>query len=239
MLGVICQGLEENVCVQRTFISIKGSTPWINGDYPARYNNRFPSDTAMIDTDLPSQAETLRIRNDLYSRRFIATLLHFEGDKHWVAAVFDRIGSHLYFIDSLAKGRHRRASHAALAWRQFGANLGFFGPFKVVAPPQVEQPNGWACGYLAIVAIHQMLRSVFGWSLVKLALEWNVGIRYVGDWHLAWVRVYGPRRSALPFPDTSFGAATAKQGFSRSITLLKSILYNEIGIDSIEMLVGC
>ncbi|KAK7227704.1 hypothetical protein V2G26_015707 [Clonostachys chloroleuca] len=60
--------------------------------------------------------------------RFIATVINYKPNRHWVAVVFDRLFGHLYILDTLGpsnKARARRAANITQAWRQFGTNLGF------------------------------------------------------------------------------------------------------------------
>jgi hypothetical protein len=232
LLQTVGDGLEHAVYMMTSFISLRGTTTWRNDNH----DSRFPAAADMVDADLPGVDETKRIRGRIYTRRFIATLFHFKTAMHWVGAVFDRATGHLILYDTLGKGRRERARLAAAAWRQFGANLGFTGSITAISAPQVDQPNSWACGFLAIASIHATVRAASGWALHHLIQDCgSITDRHYLD-GADQTQVGMDRPLSMPVADYSFGAERRDLALGRASALLKAIICNELGIPSSTIL---
>lgn len=234
MLTVLGQGIEHAVYVMnRELITVTGSTPWLNGtDDQGLRDPRFEAHTTMIDAELPSPSATEAMGRGIHMRRFIATVINYKPNRHWVAVVFDRLFGHLYILDTLGpsnKARARRAANITRAWRQFGANLGFLTSIVGILPPLALQVDDWSCGYLAIINLTLMLRGLVGWQhLAPFNRQRQVSTAVDGDEH------DDARKSgaspAFHIPDWSCGAPTAEDGMKRASALINAMMCNELGI---------
>lgn len=112
MLAVLCQGNTRATAMQE-FIKVLDTTPWRNGK-GKHSDPRLEEGDELVDADLPSQTERDRIRNELYTHRWVLTFFNF-NDVHWVAAVFDSSRCTQTLYDTIESNRKKRATAAGLA----------------------------------------------------------------------------------------------------------------------------
>lgn len=230
-LGVICQGLPSVFAMEQPITLPDGlvATVWANGSGEHADHRLEPTDE-LVNADLPSPGATDRIRQQIYGRRFIATFFNF-GNKHWVAAVFDQVGGMLYLYDTIEANRGKRAKAAGLAWRSFGLNLGMPCTIRVISPPLPQQPNDWACGYIGLINILLSVRCLEGLKYHDL---YNRDSRrfLAADGREARQILTLNVTPELPIPDWRCGANNSKDGWRRAATVVRAILFNELGIRS-------
>ncbi|KAK4060186.1 uncharacterized protein Triagg1_10884 [Trichoderma aggressivum f. europaeum] len=240
MLHIIGQGV-PSTAVMDAFIDIDDTSVWTNSSVPGRATPdlRILLGRGMVNADLPGQGYTNKFRDSLYGRRFIVTLFHFHNPQHWVAAVFDRVAATLLIFDTLRDNqREARSRAAALAWREFGVNLGFPCDIHAVAPPLPAQPSGWECGYLGLLNISLCIRSLLGVTIHE-CLQTNLQqFEIMVDEFEQPNRVQGfggayisLPETPLPIPDWHCGGGN-KDGWMRASTFLFSIFGNELGFQT-------
>ncbi|KAK4060179.1 uncharacterized protein Triagg1_10877 [Trichoderma aggressivum f. europaeum] len=231
MLAVLCQGNTKATAMQE-FIKVLNTTPWRNGT--GNFSDpRLDEGDELVDADLPGCTETDRIRNELYTHRWVLTFFNF-GDAHWVAAVFDSLRCTLTLYDTIESNREKRAKAAGLAWRSFALNMGMPCGTLVVSPALPEQPNDWACGYIGLVNLLLATRCRQGDQHRELSPH---------DFPRTWLHADArpasyakmPNSGApfFPVPDWTYGAGSSKEAWRRASTVLHAMMANELGIRSL------
>lgn len=230
MLGVICEDAPWVAALDDFIVLPKESYGriWTNGSGPNSDTRLDPADE-LVDANLPSPGATARFRTRMYGRRFIATCINFE-ERHWIAVLLDQVTNVLYLYDTWEHGRPRRARMAGLAWRSFALNLGMPCATRVVSVPLRSQPNGWICGYLALVNLTQSVRSIVGHSFDEVARGREA--QFLG----ADGRAPGPVGDMpapgrlLPTPDWGYGASDELEALSRANAVIYAMMFNQLGI---------
>lgn len=107
------------------------------------------------------------IHRDLYQRRLYAGLIDYQTEPickrlHWGSFVWDRRNGYLIVFDAWEHKRPERLRAFLLLWRQMLYSINYPITFSFLLIPATAQRNGWECGYLALTALHHLLRGMVG-----------------------------------------------------------------------------
>lgn len=237
LLDTIGQGIEETVYIMKSFITLPGATSvqaWENGDSDPDYRLPGPR-SELVNANLPSASHNDEIIRGVAGKRLIASCVHIQSSRHWVAVVYDIHTQALMVFDAVPRGREGRLRSVALAWRQLLCNIGILDGFYAYCPALSEQPNNWSCGFMAAINIYHCVRAATGQRLSTHIRSFRyrmVSIDQQAEPPSA--ELYD--QVELPIPVWKVGAQDTIEGFRRVEALLNAILCNEIGIESSEHL---
>jgi hypothetical protein len=93
------------------------------------------------------------------AQRFIANIMLFGDELHFVGIMYDTYAAELIILDTLTHHRSGRIGAVVVYWREFLRHLGIARPFRFWAPGLYRQEDAWRCGYLVV---YSMIRTIRG-----------------------------------------------------------------------------
>lgn len=176
------------------------------------------------------------------NRRFVAGIIYFPG--HWTSFIFDRVGGTLYHCDSHKPGREERFKKLTAFWEDRLTLLDMPYSFNAVQVPCTAQPECWECGYIALTFLHHTLRGLVGEKFNDIKSTYfditedvDTSKPEPGKETLPNSQGYRHLSIVLHLRDWAVAKKrneAAGDCIDRMLANIRAVLYNELGVHSIE-----
>lgn len=230
LLTIASYGLDDMVYIVNAEFCLDG-TPR-GGWHPSKplpeFNGkRLAAGEVMHPTNFMTNLYTRQqVRAQITGRRWIVVPVMYNNN-HWCMTMFDRQRSCLYIHDTMRDGRDRRITGICHLWARFWNRIGLPYHFHYFAPPTMEQPGGWECGYLGVAWVMHNLRNgvgdfVMGPHNVPNARRRDI---LIGDRDISFPEVqseYLSNWQPKGYPDN--------RALDGVIHMISAVLCNELGI---------
>ncbi|POR31433.1 Uncharacterized protein TPAR_08357 [Tolypocladium paradoxum] len=252
MLKILTRGIQNVVAISDTPLRVMVDKnfepiPMSEEEY-ATQKHFFPAGYRVLEGHFGLIGTPDNIHEKFYQRRLYAGLIDYQTGPtceriHWGSFVWDRQSGYLIVFDAWEHKQPERLRAFLLLWRQMLYRINYPYTFSFLLIPATAQRRSWESGYLALTALHHLLRGMVGLPL-EVINTMHGQVRIVADTTFS---MQTPRTlQEFLLRDWCFhgpGLDGARESYDNlletALLSLRSMAANELGIRTSQFFIPC